>query len=129
MTARPFLMFQGDAKAALNFYVKTIPDSRILSINRYGTGEAGAEGSVKMARASICGLEVMSNDSTVKHGFSFTPSLSLFITINSEAEIDAVATALADGGSVLMPLGNYGFSRKFAWITDRFGASWQLNFE
>jgi predicted 3-demethylubiquinone-9 3-methyltransferase (glyoxalase superfamily) len=129
MTAKPFLMFQGDAEAALNFYVNTIPGSRILSLNRYGPGEAGAEGSVKMARASIGGLEVMSNDSTVKHAFSFTLSLSLFITFNNEAKIDAIANALADGGSVLMPLDNYGFSRRFAWINDRFGVSWQLNLE
>jgi predicted 3-demethylubiquinone-9 3-methyltransferase (glyoxalase superfamily) len=37
MTAKPFLMFQGDAEAALNFYVNTIPNSCILS-NRYGPG-------------------------------------------------------------------------------------------
>lgn len=128
MAAKPFLMFQGDAKAALDFYVNTIPNSRILSIDLYGPGEAGAEGSVKMARVSIGGLEVVSNDSIVKHDFTFTPSLSLFITFNSEAELDAAAKALADDGSVLMPLGNYGFSSKFTWISDRFGVSWQLRY-
>ncbi len=27
-----------------------------------------------------------------------------------------------------MPLDNYGFSRKFGWLADKFGVSWQLNF-
>ena len=44
-----------------------------------------------------------------------------------EAEIDRLAAALAEGGGILMPLGNYGFSRKFAWVNDRFGVSWQVN--
>jgi predicted 3-demethylubiquinone-9 3-methyltransferase (glyoxalase superfamily) len=28
---------------------------------------------------------------------------------------------------VLMPPNNYGFSKKFGWLNDRFGVSWQLN--
>lgn len=26
-----------------------------------------------------------------------------------------------------MPLGDYGFSKKFGWLNDQFGVSWQLN--
>ncbi len=35
---------------------------------------------------------------------------------------------IATGGSVLMEPGDYGFSSKFAWLNDRFGESWPLNF-
>jgi uncharacterized glyoxalase superfamily protein PhnB len=35
--------------------------------------------------------------------------------------------ALEAGGRQLMPLGDYGFSRRFGWVNDRFGVSWQLN--
>lgn len=34
---------------------------------------------------------------------------------------------LSAGGTTLMPLDNYGFSRRFGCINDRFGVSWQLN--
>lgn len=129
----PFLMFEGDAEAALNFYVQTIPGSTIISITRYGPGEAGTEGKVSMARANIGGsLEVMAIDSYVKHAFKFTPSLSLFVKFNDEHgenAIDRVVGALGEGGEVLMPLDNYGFSRRFAWVNDRFGVSWQLSLE
>lgn len=39
---KPFLMFQGQAEEAMNFYVSLFPDARIIDINRYGPGEAGA---------------------------------------------------------------------------------------
>ena len=44
-----------------------------------------------------------------------------------EGDVDAVAAALAQGGAFLMPAGNYGFSKRFAWLNDRFGVSWQIN--
>lgn len=129
MTAKvqPFLMFEGKAEEALSFYVSLIPDSAVTSIARYGPEGPGPEGSVMVASATIGGAAVMASDSHVKHAFGFTPSLSLFVTCSDDAEIERLSTALAEGGGVLMPLDNYGFSRRFAWVNDRFGVSWQLN--
>ena len=82
-----------------------------------------------MARAvfSLGGREFMAIDSPVEHDFTFTPAMSLFVDCDSEDEVDALAGALGEGGQVLMPVGEYGFSRRFGWVTDRFGVSWQLN--
>jgi predicted 3-demethylubiquinone-9 3-methyltransferase (glyoxalase superfamily) len=51
----------------------------------------------------------------------------VWIETDSEDEIERLYAALADGGSPLMPLGDYGFSRSFGWVNDRFGVSWQLS--
>lgn len=126
-TAAPFLMFEGKAEEALTFYCKTIPESRVVDVDRYGVGEAGPQGSIKLARAEIAGLEVMFSDSHVKHAFTFTPSVSLFVTCTSETEQSRIVQELGEGGKMLMPLDNYGFSRRFAWLNDRFGVSWQIN--
>ena len=66
-------------------------------------------------------------DSYVKHAFTFTPAMSLFVDCDTADELRRVTSALSEGGEVLMPLGDYGFSREFAWVSDRFGVSWQLN--
>jgi predicted 3-demethylubiquinone-9 3-methyltransferase (glyoxalase superfamily) len=66
-------------------------------------------------------------DSPVKHAFTFTPSMSLFVACNSESELRRLADALLEDGEVLMPLDNYGISKLFVWLNDRFGVSWQLN--
>lgn len=123
----PFLMFQGHAEEAMNHYISLIEDSEIRGLVRYGANEPGEEGSVKQAAFSLKGQEFMCMDSNVKHDFTFTPSFSIFITCDTEEEIDRLYQGLADGGSILMPLGEYGFSRTFGWVADKFGVSWQLN--
>lgn len=127
VTAAPFLMFEGKAEEALTLYCRIVPASRILDMDRYGAGEAGPEGSVRLARAEIAGLEVLASDSYVSHAFTFTPSISLFVTCASEDEQSRIVRELGEGGAMLMPLDNYGFSRRFAWLNDRFGVSWQIN--
>ncbi|AYB47548.1 VOC family protein [Paenibacillus lautus] len=123
----PFLMFQGNAEEAMNHYISIIEDSEIISITRYGLDQPGAEGSVMHAAFSLKGQTFMCIDSNVKHEFTFTPSFSIYLTCESEAEIEKVYGALIDGGGAMMPLDNYGFSQKFGWIADKFGVSWQLN--
>ena len=127
-TVKPFLMFQdGKAREAIDFYVSSLPNSRIIALELFGQGGPGPEGTVKRANLSLCGQPVMVTDSHIKHAFTFTPATSLFVDCESDSEIDGLYATLSTGGRALMPLGVYGFSRKFGWIEDRFGVSWQLN--
>jgi predicted 3-demethylubiquinone-9 3-methyltransferase (glyoxalase superfamily) len=125
-TVSPFLMFEGQAEKAMTFYVSLFDDGRIIDIVRYGPQGPGAEGSVMKASFTIAGQTILCIDSAMKHDFTFTPSFSLFVTCEGEEQIHRLAAALAEGGAELMPLNNYGFSRQFAWLADRFGVSWQL---
>ncbi|MGG4266239.1 VOC family protein [Peribacillus simplex] len=123
----PFLMFQGNnAEEAMNYYTSLIEGSKITSMIRYGANEAGAEGSIMQAAFTLKDQEFMCIDSHIKHQFTFTPSFSIFLTCDTEEEIDRIYASLTDGGEVLMPLADYSFSKKFGWISDKFGVSWQL---
>ena len=121
-----FLMFEGRAEEAMTFYVSLFEGGQITTLERYGAGQAGKEGSVMRATFTIAGRSFMCTDSPVHHAFTFTPAMSLFVDCASEPEIDALFARLADGGAILMPLANYPFARKFGWVADRFGVSWQL---
>lgn len=123
------LMFSGRAEEAMNFYVSLFKPSKILSLTRYGPNEAGAEGSVMHGLFTLNGQEFMCIDSSAQHAFTFTPSISLYVRCDTEEEIDTLCARLSEGGQVFMPLNNYGFSAKFAWVADKFGVSWQLNLE
>lgn len=114
-------MFQNkNAEEAMRFYVE-------LFGGTVDQQERAPDGTVKLAVFTIAGQKVMCIDSPVQHAFGFTPAVSLFVECASEEELVRLNSALLDGGQALMPLGEYGFSRKFAWVNDRFGVSWQLN--
>jgi predicted 3-demethylubiquinone-9 3-methyltransferase (glyoxalase superfamily) len=123
----PFLMFEGRAQEAMDFYLSLFDDAAVESIQRYGPEGPGPEGSVLLAAFTLGGQRFFCIDSWVQHGFTFTPALSLHVVCGSEAEIDERFARLSEGGEVLMPLGEYPFSRKYAWLQDRFGVSWQLS--
>jgi predicted 3-demethylubiquinone-9 3-methyltransferase (glyoxalase superfamily) len=124
----PFLMFQGGvAEQAMSFYTSLFDDARVVDVTRYGPDGPGLEGTVMVARFRLAGQEFLCSDSPVAHAFSFTPSFSVWIETESDDELERLFAALGDGGAPLMPLGDYGFSRRFGWVNDRFGVSWQLN--
>lgn len=128
LTATPFLMFQGAGRQALDFYAATFPGAEVQDLQLYGPGEPSPEGTVRSAILIVGGQRLRIFDSPPVHAFTFTPAISFFLDCESEAQLRDLAAALQEGGGgVMMPVGNYGFSRLFAWVSDRFGVSWQVN--
>ncbi|MBS9803379.1 VOC family protein [Bacillus toyonensis] len=121
-----FLMFEGKAEEAMNFYTSLFDQSEIVSISRYDGNGPGKEGTVIHATFTLNGQEFMCIDSYVNHNFTFTPAMSLYVTCETEEEIETVFNKLAQDGAILMPLGSYPFSKKFGWLNDKYGVSWQL---
>lgn len=123
------LMFMGDASAALDLYSRTFAQFRVGTMERYGPGEPGPRGTIKRADATLGSHALVVIDSPIKHAFTFTPAISLFVNCESAEELDRAFASLSEDGQVFMPIDNYGFSRRFGWCSDRFGVSWQLNLE
>ncbi len=127
MDIHTFLMFEGRAEEAVNLYVSLFPNSHIVDVQRHGEEGPGKPGISTLYRFELNGVEYRALDSATHHAFTFTPAMSLFVDLDDEVQLDRVYARLAEGGAVLMPIGAYGFSRKFGWVNDRFGVSWQLN--
>ena len=121
-----FLMFDGKAEEAINFYVSIFKLSQIVNITRYKANEGGVEGKVKLATFKLKEQEFTCIDSS-GHNFSFTPSISLFVNCYSEDEINELYENLSRDGQVMMALGTYPFSKKYCWVSDKYGVSWQLS--
>jgi predicted 3-demethylubiquinone-9 3-methyltransferase (glyoxalase superfamily) len=120
----PFLWFDHQAEQAMNFYTSVFKNARVGQIMRYGEAGPGPAGSVLTASFELDGLQI-----TALNGgphFNFTPAISFFVNCQTEAELDRLWESLSAGGSTLMPLQQYPFSRKFGWLADQYGVSWQL---
>jgi len=120
------LMFTGQAEEAIGFYVGLFDDSAIEFVEHYGDDAPGMAGQIVHARVRIAGQLVLAMDSPPVHDFTFTPSTSFFVSCDSDSEVDRLFGALSEGGSVLMDLDAYPFAKRYAWVNDRFGVSWQL---
>jgi len=121
-----FLMFEGAAEEAMNFYLAAFPGSTVDEEFRVGQEGPGPAGSLTRAVFTLAGHKFMCFNSPVNHGFTFTPSISLYVSCDSPAEVDRLYGVLSEGGQTMMPLGSYPFSERFAWCADKFGVSWQL---
>jgi predicted 3-demethylubiquinone-9 3-methyltransferase (glyoxalase superfamily) len=119
----------GKAEEAIRFYTSLFKNSEITHLDHYGPGENEPEGMLKFAIFTLDGQEYMASESGYAHAWSFSPAISILVACESEEEIEKHYAALSEGGFAMMPLGNYGFSKKFAWVADRYGVSWQLRLD
>ena len=125
-----FLTFQeNNAEQAMNFYVGIFENSRIIDVQRHEAGGPAVEGSIFFATFELNGSRFACSDSYIKHEWDFTPGVSNFVTCKSEEELNNLFEKLSENGQVLMPVDNYGWSKKFAFVNDQFGVSWQLNLD
>ncbi len=76
-----FLMFNGNAEEAMNFYVSLFPGSEIVHIIRYKANETGIEGTVMHAAFKLNGQLFMCIDSSVKHEFTHLLRRCRFLSI------------------------------------------------
>ena len=125
-----FLTFQeNNAEEAMNFYMGLFDNSKIIALQRHGSGGPGKEGSIMVAKFELNGEQFICSDSFVKHEWTFSPAMSLYVECKTEDEIEKLFNNLSENGKVYMPLDHYGFSQKFGWAGDKFGVTWQLNLQ
>lgn len=117
----PHLWFDKEAKEAAEFYVSIFPNSKIKHTTILQDTPSGM---VDVVYFELMGLEFQA----ISAGplFKFNPSVSFHVICKTKEEVDRYWKRLADGGQVLMELGEYPFSERYSWVQDKYGLSWQL---
>lgn len=109
---RTFLGYDNAAEEAANLYVSLFPDSKIVSVTRYG--EAGPAGSAMIVVFQLAGIEFIALNGGPH--FQFTEAISLTVDCETQDEVDRLWDALTQGGS----------PSRCGWLKDQFGLSWQI---
>jgi predicted 3-demethylubiquinone-9 3-methyltransferase (glyoxalase superfamily) len=94
----PFLWLDDDAQEAIQFYVSIFKNSKILGENRF----------------QIEGQELIAFNGGPH--FKFTPAISLFVSCETQDEVDELWERLSEGGE----------KERCGWLKDKFGLSWQI---
>ncbi|MEI7627045.1 MAG: VOC family protein [Bacteroidota bacterium] len=108
----PCLWFDGQAKAAAEFYSNIFPNSKLLSDS----------GMVVMFE--VLGKKIMGLNGGPQ--FKLNASISFMVHLDSREAIDNAWEKLSEGGTALMQIDKYPWAERYGWIKDKFGMTWQL---
>ena len=109
-----FLTFDSQAEDAAKLYTSVFKNSKIVSSTYYGDAGPGPKGSLLTATISLDGQELLLLNGGPS--FNFSPGMSLFVSCETQEEIDGYWQKLTAGGKEV----------QCGWLVDRFGVSWQI---
>ena len=130
MQIQPYLSFEGRCDEAIEFYKKAI-DAKVEMLMRFKeapdqsmTSPGNAE---KVMHASLRAGDAMllMSDGRCTGGTNFH-GIALALSVATDADAERVFNALAEGGTVNMPLTKTFFSSRFGMLADKFGVGWMV---
>jgi predicted 3-demethylubiquinone-9 3-methyltransferase (glyoxalase superfamily) len=116
----PFLWFDDQAEEAVQFYTSIFPNSRIVSVTRYGEAGRDVHGKPPGTVMTVA-FELSGQAFTAINGgplFTFSEAISLQINCETKAEVDHYWESLGKGGDPN--------AQQCGWLKDRYGLSWQV---
>ncbi|ACI91897.1 protein PhnB [Afipia carboxidovorans OM5] len=135
MPVTPYLFFDGRCEEALAFYEKAL-GAKVGMKMRFkdapetppseecaGIDDAQLADKIMHASFEISGSTVMASDGFARGETRFA-GFSLSINTQTEAEVDRVIKALAEGGEIRMQPEKTFFAKRFGEVVDRFGIDW-----
>jgi len=116
----PFLWFNSQAEAAVNFYTSIFRNSKILTTIRYGEEGAAASGRPKGTIMTVAFQLDGQNFVALNGGpvFKFTEAISFVVNCESQDEVDHFWEKLSEGGDEK--------AQQCGWLKDKYGLSWQV---
>ncbi|AEM79984.1 PhnB protein [Thermoanaerobacter thermohydrosulfuricus] len=128
----PYLVFEGNAEEALNFYSDVFGGEK-SNVIRYGDSQMPVKEEYKdkilHARLEHKSFILYLSDTFQGQKVEKGTNVSLTLEFDTEEAIDKAYTALSEGGKIHMELQKTFWNAKYAKVTDKFGITWDLNYQ
>jgi PhnB protein len=131
MRINPHRSFNGQCREAFKFYEKHL-GGKITLMMTWGESPIGTRASPdqsdKILHASLTvGQDVLAGADAPPGHFRQPQGFAVTLDIAEAAEADRVFAALAEGGTVQMPMQETFWALRFGMLIDRFGTPWMIN--
>jgi len=132
MQMNAYLSFKGDCEAAFKFYEQCL-GGQVGEIFRYGgspmAGQVPANWSEKVMHGSVTIADQVLMGVDVADGYEQPRGVSLSLQVEKVADAERIFHALAQDGSIVLPLKKTFWAERFGMVVDQFGVPWQINCE
>lgn len=138
MQLSTYLMFDGNCREAFEFYQRCF-DAKLEAMAAYGEMPASedmeipeeARNQIMHARLRIGDQLLMASDNSPcsPAPYEGIKGASIAIGVDSVQEAERLFNALADNGTVQMPLEETFWAHRFGMLVDRFGVAWMINYD
>jgi PhnB protein len=127
----PYLLFTGQCEAAFSFYAKCLGGKIEAMIPHEGTPAAEdvpPEWRKKILHASLSLGDSILMASDAPPSYHEKPQgFSVSLRVKQPAEAERVFHALAENGTVRMPIQETFWAVRFGMLVDQFGIPWMIN--
>jgi PhnB protein len=134
MQINPYVIFNGQCEAAFNFYQQCLGGT-ITAMLTYGSSPmaeqipAESHGKIMHARLKVGDEVLMGSDSPPEQQYEQIKGISVALNIEQPAEAERVFNALAENGTIQMPIQPTFWAARFGMLVDQFGVPWMVNCE
>jgi PhnB protein len=133
MELNPYLNFNGTCEAAFKFYEKCL-GGKIEMMLSHGASPMADQvppdwrNKIMHARMTVGGRVLMGSDAPPQH-FEKPQGFSVSLGVADPAEAERLFKALAENGTVRMPIQQTFWAVRFGALVDQFGIPWMINCE
>lgn len=133
MQLNPYLLFNGQCEAAFRFYERCLGGKIVAMMPHAGTpaeGQVPPEWRDKIIHGRlVVGDQVLMGSDAPPDHFEKPQGFSVTLGIDNPVEAERLFNALAENGTVRMPIQQTFWAERFGMLVDRFGIPWMINCE